>query len=111
MGNRWRKIFITPDVPGKTPEVLDYLLTNFAAAGVVQGPADARGIRPYQLDEQGRYEVRLMIDNDAVRTKMDALLVHEGFRSVEERLYEGSKLVQTIVHEPTESSNLPGRKR
>jgi hypothetical protein len=65
--------------------------------------------RPSQLDDQGRYEIRLLVNNPLARELINVLLEHEGFRAVEEQTLEGNTVIGSIIHEPTESSHLPGR--
>lgn len=107
MGNTWRKIFIRPEVEGKTPEALDSLLTEFASSAIVQDAPRGDGSRPYSLDDKGRYEIRFLVDGPA-RALVNGLVAHEGFQIVQEVLLEGSSVLGTINYE---GPGFPGRRK
>jgi len=110
MGIKSTKLFVKPEAEGASIEVLQSLIMGLALRGITQTHGIARDKRRLNyLDDQGRYEIKILVNNQLARKLVDAIISHEGFRVVEEQTLDGKTVIGSIIHESTDSSHFPGR--
>ena len=107
MGNKWRKIFVRPPVEGMSPQRLDETLMGMLPVAVTQSGENYT----YKPDNDGLYEVRVLEDSEMTTSITRRVIGHEGFTLVREEQYDGSKIIDTIKHEPTNPPDFPGRRK
>ena len=109
MDNNWRKIFVKPEVEGRSPQRLDEHLMGVLPVAVTQHFEDGR--YSYKPNAEGLYEVRVLEDNDLTASITRGIIRHEGFSLVREEVLNGSKVIEAIDHRPEGSTDFSGRRK